>query len=210
MLNAQTVQAIRKKKKLEKTRLFHCGGKKTAEQKALFSPFQPPFSPRGQCKSHLPGQRSTKCAMGLIGACMLAAPMQSTRQLTALLTHCRGASAWAIGAVKSHLASWDGFCHRFSTVLNLCKHSPTPYLALSSFYCFLFFLSPTYSTDESSTLTIPIPDKKKKKTTSSTCHLRIKAFFFQYLAASQHATARLAVPTVVEAIFLTAHLHDPL
>lgn len=100
--------------------------------------------------------------MGLISACMPAAPMQSTRQLTALLTHCRGATAWAIGAVKPHLASWDGFCHRFSTVLNLCKHSPTPYLALSSFYCFLFFLSPTYSTDESSTLTIPIPDKKKK------------------------------------------------
>lgn len=52
--------------------------------------------------------------------------------------------------------------------------------------------------------------RQEKKVTISTCHLRIKSLFFQNLAPSYYSAARLAVPALAEAIFLTAHLCNPL
>lgn len=116
--------------------------KATAEQKVLFPPLQPPFSPRGQWKSYLSAQLSPKPA-----ACQVSA-----------------ACAQAIGSMKSHLASFVmpsatdlapllTYAYIFLLFMSLLAYFTAP----------LSFVMPAYSIDQSSTLAVPIPDKAEKK-----------------------------------------------
>lgn len=79
----------------------------------------------------------------------------------------------------------DAFCHRFSPAIHLRIHIPTLYVTLSLLYSSLVLCNARL-------LYWPVfypgcshPRQGRKKIiTSSTCHLKIKAFFFQNLAPS--------------------------